>query len=296
MPALNELLKELDNREDSNVDIINGLTLDELREKYISKLAAYTNRNIICYYSSWLKKGRGNNVDINDGDLEGFMSCVNKMDTSKGLDLILHTPGGYPTATEGIVNYLHTKFNDIRCIVPQFAMSAGTMLACSTNKIIMGKHSFLGPIDPQFNGIPAHNILKEFRVAQNDIEKNPQSLPFWNILLSKYPAAFLYLVMDSIELSRKLTGTWLSKFMFKEEGAEERKKMVNKIVSKLNRNNKSHSRHFSSQFCKQLGLKIEDLEDDQTLQDLVLSVHHSFIITIDSISISKILENQFGTM
>jgi ClpP class serine protease len=28
-------------------------------------------------------------------------------------------------------------------------MSAATMVACAANQIVMGKHSFLGPIDPQ---------------------------------------------------------------------------------------------------------------------------------------------------
>jgi ClpP class serine protease len=47
----------------------------------------------------------------------------------KDLDLIVHSPGGSPEATEAIVTYLRSKFNDIRVIVPQAAMSAATMLA-----------------------------------------------------------------------------------------------------------------------------------------------------------------------
>lgn len=122
MPTWNELLEELLNREDDNGNIFEGLSVDKLRHKYISKLSTYTYRNVLCYYSGWLKNGRDNNVDINDSNLTGIMSCVSKMDTCKGLDLILHTPGGYPTAAEGIVNYLRSKFNDIRYIVPQMAM------------------------------------------------------------------------------------------------------------------------------------------------------------------------------
>lgn len=295
MPIRNELLEELNNRKDINGKIIPGLTFDELRTKYIKKLSEYTKRNVICYYSAWLKPGRQNNLDINDSDLTGFMSCVNKLDCSKGLDLILHTPGGYPTATEGIVNYLHSKFTNIRCIVPQMAMSAGTMLACSSNKILMGKHSCLGPIDPQYGNISAYNIVKEFTSAQEDLNKNPQNLTYWQILLNKYPVAFLYSVNDSIRLASQLTQAWLSNYMFKEEPESVKQSKVKKIVSKLNANNKSHSRHFSLDFCKDLGLKIEELEQDQQLQDLVLSVHHAFIITIDGAQVSKIIENQLST-
>ena len=81
-----------------------------------------------------------------------------------GLDLVLHTPGGDPTAAEGIVNYLHAKFGrDVRVIVPQMAMFAGTMLACSARSILMGKQSCLGPIDPQYGGVPAYNIKQNMR-------------------------------------------------------------------------------------------------------------------------------------
>ncbi|MHB1126932.1 MAG: hypothetical protein ACYC2T_08230 [Bacillota bacterium] len=48
------------------------------------------------------------------------------MDRSKGLDLILHTPGGEIAATESLVDYLRSMFgSDIRAIVPQIAMSCG---------------------------------------------------------------------------------------------------------------------------------------------------------------------------
>lgn len=59
-------------------------------------------------------------------------------------------------------------------------------------------------------------------------------------------------------------------------------------------NNKSHSRHFTVDFCKELGLNITELESDQTLQELVLSVHHAFIITIDATAATKLIENQNG--
>ena len=119
-----------------------------------------------------MNKANAGNLDISDNDMVGFMNCLHGMDCSKGLDLILHTPGGSPSAAEGIVNYLRSKFKEnIRVIVPHMAMSAGTMIACASNEIIMGKQSSLGPIDPQFNGIPAYNIKQEFEEAKEDLAK-----------------------------------------------------------------------------------------------------------------------------
>ena len=173
MPSWGDLLSELQPHTDPSGNDVHGLSCDDLRTKYISKLSEYTNRNVIAYYSGWLKPLKSQNIDINDSDITGFMYAIKGLDTDKGLDLILHTPGGNPTATEGIVKYLHSKFkDDIRVIVPQMSMSAGTMLACSAKTIIMGKHSCLGPIDPQYGGVPAYNIVNEFREAKNDLDRN----------------------------------------------------------------------------------------------------------------------------
>jgi len=218
MPSWGELLREFQLSTNVGGEPILASPLDELRTKYISLLSNKTNRNIIAYYSGWLRSSKTQNIDINDSDLTGFMNAIKGIDCTKGLDLILHTPGGSPTATEGIVKYLHSKFKgDIRVIVPQMAMSAGTMLACSAKTIIMGKHSCLGPIDPQYGGIPAHNIVTEFTEAKKDLDKNIRSKSYWELQLNKYPAAFLYTVLDSIRLSSTLSTEWLTQYMFGDE-------------------------------------------------------------------------------
>ena len=295
MPSWGELLDELKPHIDTNGQAVSALTIDELRTKYILKLSQKTGRNVVAYYSGWLKPGKTQNIDINDSDITGFMNSLKGLDVANGLDLILHTPGGNPTATEGIVKYLHSKFdNNIRVIVPQLAMSAGTMLACSAQTIIMGKHSCLGPIDPQYGGVPAYNIVKEFKEAKANLDKDPQAKTYWELQLKKYPAAFFYSVVDSINLSSSLVSEWLTQYMFDGEDPKDVSKKVKSIVGKLNANNKSHSRHFTLDFCKELGLKVQALEDDQELQELVLSVHHAFVITLDATPATKIIENQNG--
>lgn len=282
MPSWGELLNELQ-----------VLNFDQLRHKYLAQLSQKTGRNVISYYSGWLEK-RTFDVEINDKDMTGFMNALKGLDCSKGLDLILHTPGGDPTATEGIVKFLQAKFNnDIRVIVPQLAMSAGTMLACSAKEIIMGKHSYLGPIDPQYNGIPAYNIILEYQEAKNELSKNPKNKEYWKIQLDKYKPAFYYTLIDAVHLSSELTKEWLKNNMFKD--TKNANEIIKNIVSYLNKNNKSHSRHFSYSDCKQLGLNVTALEEDQELQELVLSVHHASTITLNRTNVSKMIENHLGS-
>ena len=92
------------------------------------------------------------------------MTVIHNLDRTKGSDLILHTPGGETAATESLVDYLRSMFlGRHQAIVPQLAMSAGTMIACACKEVVMGKHSSLGPIDPQYLGLPAHGVVEEFK-------------------------------------------------------------------------------------------------------------------------------------
>lgn len=87
-------------------------------------------------------------ISIADEDIQGLMEVIHGL-KGDSLDLILHSPGGSAEATEAFVSYLRMKFKDLRVIIPYAAMSAATMLSCAANSIVMGKQSFIGPIDPQ---------------------------------------------------------------------------------------------------------------------------------------------------
>lgn len=284
MAGWDEILKEI-------TDSV--MPIDAIRRKYLANLYNVTHRNIIAYYSAFLSYS-GQQLDIRDDDMNGFMTAVHKLNCKKGLDLILHTPGGSPGAAEGIISYLRAKFdNDIRIIVPQLAMSAGTLMACAGKEIIMGRHSSLGPIDPQFNGIPAYSIIDEFNEAKKDLAANPANFMYWKIKLEQYPAAFVKMAIDAIDLSSELATEWLNSCMFKGENEEAK---IKKIVERLNEHKKSkiHGRHFDIDTCKNMGLKIVDLEKDSDLQDAVLSVHHAFMITFNRTNAAKIIENHEG--
>lgn len=71
-------------------------------------------------------------------------------------------------------------------------------------------------------------------------------------------------------------------------------KKINKIVKNINTTFGSHSKHFDFEFCKRLGLNVERLEIDNTLQDLILTVYHSCNITSSITPAAKIIQNNEG--
>ncbi|MFA5349538.1 MAG: S49 family peptidase [Candidatus Paceibacterota bacterium] len=275
-----------------------GSTQDIVRRDYLKKLHQLTGRNVIAYYSGWLQKQAAPPlIFINDNDKNGFMSALKGMDRSKGLDLILHTPGGETAATESLVDYLRSLFGtDIRAFVPQLAMSAGTMVACACKEIFMGKHSSLGPIDPQFNGIPCHGVIEEFAKAYAEIKSDPAKIPVWQPIIAKYPPAFIGECQKAITWSEYLVKKWLGTGMFVDFSEPQKVEIINKIVNLIGSHDEtlSHSRHLTPDRCKEIGLRISMLEDTQEIQDAVLTVHHAFIHTLSSTVACKIIENHNG--
>ncbi|MCK4377193.1 MAG: S49 family peptidase [Actinomycetia bacterium] len=286
MPNWNKILNEINTA---------GSTYDVIRKKYLQKLYKITGRNIIIYYSGWLQKPNAPDVQVNDADKNGFMTVIHKLDRKKGLDLLLHTPGGETAAMESLVDYLHSMFDtNIRAIIPQLALSAGTMIACACKEIIMGRHSSLGPIDPQFKGVPAHGVVEEFNRAYKEIKNDPAKAYVWQPIISKYSPTLIGECEKAIEWSEEMVKEWLLSGMLKD--VEDAENVVKNIIKELGDHalNKSHARHLSAEKCKEIGLKVVQLEDDDILQDAVLSVHHSCIHTLSATNAFKIIENHKG--
>jgi ATP-dependent protease ClpP protease subunit len=287
-------------------DLINevrasGHTTDVIRRKYLKKLNQVTKRNTIIYYSGWLQKKNQApaaplDFGINDTDKNGFMSVVHKMHRRQGLDLILHTPGGDMSATESLIDYLRQMFGrDIRAIVPQIAMSGGSMIACACKEIIMGLHSNLGPFDPQIGGMPAQAIKEEFDRAVREIQANQSMAYVWQPIIQKYPLGFITQVQHAITMAESVVRQNLTDCMF--HGDPNAATKVQVIIDELgsNRATQTHSRHIHSAKAKSIGLKVSDLEADEKLQDAVLSVHHAAMITFEQAGAYKMIENHLGS-
>ncbi len=239
MPDLNEIQNEIGRT---------GSPFDVIRRNYLRKLHNVTGRNIIIYYSDAADKL---DVDpkllsISDYDMKGFMTVSRGLDRSKGLDLILHTRGGEQAATERLVNYLRSMYGtNIRAFVPHLALSAGTMIACACKEIFMGKHSSLGPIDPQMDGEPAQGIIDSFNQAHEDIKRDQSKIVVWYPILSKYNLSFRDQCQKSIDLTEEMVTEWLSTGMFSNIDKAKSEEIINTIVKTLKDYGefKSHNRH-----------------------------------------------------
>jgi ClpP class serine protease len=299
MPTWSEISKEIA----INIASQEQAPVDSVRRKYLKSLFDYTNRNVILYATAFTQKGGSPDLlSVTEEDVQGMMEVSHGLDKHKPVDFIIHSPGGSPEAAEGIVEYLHAQFSDVRVIIPQIAMSAATMIACSGSTIVMGKHSNIGPVDPQLiintpsgqTSNPAKAIIDQFYKALSEIEQKDKQA--WALLLNQYGPSIITQCENYIAMSENLVREWLDRFMFKEESPEIKGPIIDKIAKFLSNhdNFKSHGRHISREKAKEVGLKIEDLEADDNLQDLVLSIFHATTLTFSRTPAVKIIENHIG--
>lgn len=276
---------------------------DVLRRKYLKQLTDLTGRATIAYETAWLEqKDVGPQaVSIHLGDVHGFMEAVSNVQ-ERELDLILHSPGGSPDAAESIVEYLRTRFDHIRVIVPLAAMSAATMMALAADEIVMGAHSQLGPIDPQFTiqtpegprSAPGQAVLDQFDLAKQQCANNPQNLPAWIPVLRSLAPGLIALCVHQRELAEDFAARWLERYMFRDEADAGAKAKAAAAWFADFTAFKSHGRRVSRDDARSLGLKIIDLEADSQLQDAVLSIHHAIRHTFGGTGTVKLVENHHG--
>lgn len=100
---------------------------------------------LLCYVA-------GNKAPVDRIDTLGFVDMLHNIKPGDPIDLLLHTPGGDVDAAEKLITLVRSAAGEdgqLRVIVPDYAKSAGTLMALGANAIVMSESSELGPIDPQ---------------------------------------------------------------------------------------------------------------------------------------------------
>ena len=200
----------------------------------------------------------------------------------KSAAVILDTPGGVVEVVERMVTALRSAYEDITVIVPDRAMSAGTIFALSADRIMMDHLSCLGPIDPQIERdgklVPALSYLNQFE-RLNEKAQAGQLTTAEYALLNKLDLGELYQFEQARELSIDLLIKWLSQYKFKNWKETKTRKITvtelmrveraREIAALLNDPEKwhSHGRAIDMQTLRgeEVKLKIDSFEDDSDL-------------------------------
>jgi hypothetical protein len=147
-------------------------------------------------------------------------AAIEKLSTRRTkLAVVLQTGGGSIEVSERIVSTIRQHFNEIVFLIPDVALSAGTILVMSGDAIMMDYFSCLGPIDPQVerNGklVPALSYLEQFNRL---VAKSSQGMLTTAelALLNKLDLAELHTFEQAANLSVDLLVQWLTTYKFKD--------------------------------------------------------------------------------
>ncbi len=132
----------------------------DTRKRLYSELGRKIGVPIISFFTSFTYA-----VTIEDNDADMLEGVLQKCDLSKGFALLLSSPGGSGLAAERITNICrsYSGTGEYTVIIPGKAKSAATMICLGASKIIMGKTSELGTIDPQ-RVVEEDGVVKWFSI------------------------------------------------------------------------------------------------------------------------------------
>lgn len=266
----------------SHLDDAINLVLRERREK----LERHFEGDIFAYYGEiavgWLPWFRAKLETVAD-----------KRRTNR-LVVVLNTPGGHVEAVERMVEMIRRYYQEVYFLVPNMAMSAGTIFCMSGEKIFMDYSSALGPIDPQVQSkdgtwVPALGYLDKFSEFVDKSKRNELSSVEFAIAQNQ-DLALLRRYEQSRDLSVSLLKQWLVQYKFKswthhrtcvnrmgqEVTHEEKQERAEEIARQLGDNGiwHSHGRMIGIETLQtKLRLEIEDFTDDRDLREIVNSYH-----------------------
>ena len=269
------------------MQILDKTIKDTLNDK-LDKLEEHFQSDVIFYYG-----------EIHPSYEKGFRDFIEQLKSEKNkaggenkrLTVILNTPGGSAETVEKMVGITRFHYDEVFFVVPDYAMSAGTIFCMSGDKIYVDYSSSLGPIDPQvYNGktyVPALGYLDKVNELIEK-SKNGTLTQAEFLLLQGLDLAMLRSYEQARDLTVSLLKEWLVKYKFKNwsihrttpskkgkpvTDAEKRERAED--IAKLLGDNKmwhSHGRLIGiTTLTSMLKLEIEDYSNDMTLRGIIRS-------------------------
>ena len=183
-----------------------------------------------------------------------------------------------------MVYVIRRHYAEVYFLVPDRAMSAGTVFVMAGDQIFMNYSSCLGPIDPQIEKdekfVPALSYLNQYQRLYKKAESGQLNTAEL-VLLNNLDPGELYQFEQARELSHELLTNWLSTYKFKDwckHGStgkpvteEEKRQRAEEIAAALSNNERwhSHGRMISRETLtsptEEIRLKIEEIEENPKL-------------------------------
>lgn len=246
------------------------------RRQLLLDLEEELKRPIVSFFTSFRYP-----VMIEDKDVDILEGILQKMDLSKGISLMINSPGGDGLSAERIINLCrsYSKTGEYWAIVPGKAKSATTMICFGASKIIMGPVSELGPIDPQFTtyeeGMPkwfsVYNLVKSYEDLFRRAVREKGNLEPYLQQLGKYDEREIKECKAALSLSEDIAIQTLASGMMKKLSKNKIKKRI-KIFLTPERT-KTHGRPIYRDEARRCGLNIDSRDVNSKVWEIIYELY-----------------------
>lgn len=266
-------------------------TNDELEEELRKLIQMYNEYNkerdvYLFIYASAIGK-QNPDIAMTMDDYYTIYDILRDVDKTN-LDFYIETPGGSGEAAEEIAEFIRDSFDNISFVISGEAKSAGTILTLSGDEIYMTKSGSLGPIDARLklgrSVISAYDYIEWVEEKSKEAEDNNYLSPFDATMIAQIDPGELKGVLNALKFAEDLVKKWLAKYKFRKWNVTEttktqvtedmKKERAEKIAQELTRHNKwrSHGRSIKINDLEEIGLKINRIDDDSTLAEIVYRI------------------------
>lgn len=264
---------------------MNPADLDDTIFRHINEkaeeLEGLLKSDVICYFGT-----------IDPQYFRAFRNFIEEVRTAskrteKTLSVILRTPGGQAETAERFVTVIRQHYEVVNFVVPDVAMSAGTILCMSGDAIHMDYSGSLGPIDPQVLASDRSGYVAALGYLDKvaEITSKPSLSPADVVFLKSMDLAKLALFEQARDLSIDLLKKWLVQYKFKNwtkhrttnpgapVTAEEKFARAEEIARALSDHRKwfSHGRSLGIEKLRELRLEIDDYSENAPLRNAIRS-------------------------
>jgi hypothetical protein len=129
------------------------------RQPIYQKIEAERGTKVVAFVTG---ERLGLQTQIASDAVEPFVSILDEIGPTKKISLVLDTMGGHTSAAWRLINLLRSFCDELEVVIPNKAMSAGTLMSLGADSIVMTKQAALGPIDPSLDN---HPLSPEITVA-----------------------------------------------------------------------------------------------------------------------------------
>lgn len=253
-------------------------------------------RTLVTFFTSFFG-GEG----IVDDDCDMLQSVLQHIDCTKGIALMINSPGGDGLAAERIVNTCraYSGTNDYWAIVPGKAKSAATVICMGASKIVMALPSELGPVDPQifrregdtFKQFSAYSLVSGYeRLFKGAVRAKGNLEPYLQ-QLQKYDQREINKYKDLIKLSDDIAVKVLKSGMMNSQSKTEIRRKI-KMFLDPSAGTITHARSINRAEASSCGLNIEEINVHSKEWIAVYELYARTELFVNSPNVNKAVESR----